>query len=122
MRTITITVFAFLIAGCFGGGPRQVSNAAVGRYGHHLHDVFYEAWVQPETVTAPSGKISVPVDIQIDKSGRVVKFQIAKPSSDPAIDDSITNIARAIRQVDPPPVTSRNDRYDLRIYFELDVK
>ena len=122
MRTIAITVFAFLIAGCFGGGPRPVSNAAVGHYGHHLHDVFYEAWVQPETVSAPSGKISVPVDIQIDKSGRVVKFQIAKSSGDPAIDDSIAAVARTIRKVDPPPITSRSDRYDLRIYFELDVK
>jgi TonB family protein len=122
MRTIAVTAFAFLVAGCFGGGPRHVSNAAVGRYGHHLHDVFYEAWSQPTTVAAPSGKISVPVDIQIDKSGRVVKFQIARSSGDPAIDDSIAAVARKIGKVDPPPVTSRNDRYDLRIYFELDVK
>ena len=56
MRTIAITVFAFLLAGCFGGGPRHVSNAAVGRYGHHLHDVFYEAWMEPETVSGAARK------------------------------------------------------------------
>jgi TonB family protein len=122
MRTIVSTSFPLLLVGCFGGGRRHVSNAAAGRYGHHLHNVFYEAWVQPKVVTAQSGKISVPVDIQIDKSGRVVKFRITKISNDPAVDNSITEIARSIRKVDPPPIPSRNDRYDLRIYFELDVK
>ena len=122
MKAIALAVTALFLAGCFGGEPRPINHAAAGRYGHHLHDVFYEAWAQPKTVTAAHGKISVPVDIQIDKRGRIVKFQIAKSSGDPAIDDSIAAIAKTIGKVDPPPITSRNDRYDLRIYFELDVK
>ena len=122
MRTIAIAVLAVFLAGCFGGGPRHFDRAALGRYGHHLHDVFYEAWRQPKVVQAPRGKISVPVDIQIDRGGRVVKFQIARSSGDRAIDDSIAAVARQIGKVDPPPATPRHDRYDLRIYFELDVK
>ena len=122
MRTIVIAILALFLAGCFGGGPRHFNRAALGRYGHHLHDVFYEAWRQPKVVRAPSGKISVPVNIQIDRHGRVVKFQIAKSSGDPAIDDSIAAVARQVGKVDPPPIIPHKDRYDLRIYFELDVK
>lgn len=124
MRRIGIVVLALVVSGCFGGGRwhHHIDRAAADRYAHRLHDVFYEAWMQPSTVTAPRGKISLPVDIQIDKDGRVAKFQITKSSGDSVIDDSIAAIAKAVRKVEPPPVTSRRGYYKLRIYFELDVK
>jgi TonB family protein len=83
---------------------------------------FYEAWVQPEGVTAPRGRIVVPVDVQIDERGRVVRFKIATSSGLRALDESIAAIRGQVKKVDPPPMSLPNGRFDLRINFELDVK
>jgi len=87
-----------------------------------MHNRFYEAWVQPRSVPAPRGKISVPVDVQIDRSGSVRRFHIAKPSGYASVDQSIGDVGRRVTKVAPPPVASSRDRFDLRIFFELDVK
>ncbi len=73
-------------------------------------------------VPAPRGKISVPVDLQINSQGRVVRFQPARSSGYPAVDASIAAMGRKVKRVLPPPFSLRDGTYDLRIYFELDVK
>lgn len=115
---------ALICAGCFGGhGSRHVADAAaVDAYSHSLHNRFYNAWVQPKTVGASRGKVSVPVDLEIDRTGRVLIFQIAKPSGHPAVDASIEAVAAKVRKVDRPPISSGSKNFALRIYFELDVK
>ncbi len=113
---------ALLLSACASGGSRVGSSREAGRYSHQMHNRFYEAWVQPRSVIAPRGKISVPVDVQIDSDGQVRRFHIAKPSSYAAIDESIREVGRRVTKVAPPPVASARDRFDLRIFFELDVK
>lgn len=114
-------VAAFCCYGCAGPAPRPFNLTATGRYGHQLHDVFYEAWEQPRAVALPRGKIAVPVKVAIDQSGRVVNFRILKASGNAKIDNSIAAVGGKIRQVQPPPFIGRGKVFKVKILFELDV-
>src|SRR5215470_1011709 len=100
------------------------SNASeFGWYGNMLHDRFYSAWIQP-TTNVPSGtKISTLVRVRIEKDGRVSKFEIAKPSGNATVNESVAAVAKQINQVDPPPTgLIKDDHYDVKINFELNTK
>lgn len=106
--------------GSAGGG----SNASeFGWYGDMLHDRFYSAWIQP-TTNVPSGtKISTLVNVRIEKDGRVSKFEIAKPSGNATVNESVAAVAKQISHVDPPPTgLIKGDHYDVKINFELNTE
>ena len=107
-------------AGSAGSG----SNASeFGWYGNMLHDRFYSAWIQP-TTNVPSGtKISTLVNVRIEKDGRVSKFEMAKPSENATVNESVAAIAKQVSQVDPPPTgLIKGDHYDVKINFELNTE
>ena len=91
--------------------------------GNMLHDRFYSAWIQP-TAKIPSGtKISTLVSVRIEKDGRVSKFEIAKPSGNATVNESVAAVAKQISQVDPPPTgLIKGDHYDVKINFELNTE
>ena len=103
-----------------GGGS---STSEFGWYGNMLHDRFYSAWIQP-TKNVPSGaKISTLVNVRIEKDGRVSKFEIAKPSENATVNESVTAVAKQVSQVDPPPTgLIKSDHYDVKINFELNTE
>jgi TonB family protein len=103
-----------------GGGS---SASEFGWYGNMLHDRFYSAWIQP-TTNVPSGtKISTLVNVRIEKDGRVAKFEIAKPSENATVNESVTAVAKQVSQVDPPPTgLIKGDHYDVKINFELNTE
>ncbi|MEP6822425.1 MAG: TonB family protein [Chthoniobacterales bacterium] len=109
---------ALLASGC-AGGKSTGSGADASAYSHRMHSRFYQAWVQPATVTAHRKKISVPVDVQIDSRGRVLAFEIEKSSGDQAVDASIAAVGQRIKKVAAPPGRTN---FRLRIFFELDVR
>jgi TonB family protein len=105
-------------------GSAGGSNASeFGWYGNMLHDRFYSAWIQP-TTNVPSGtKISTLVRVRIEKDGRVSKFEIAKPSGNATVNESVAAVAKQINQVDPPPTgLIKGDHYDVKINFELNTE
>ena len=106
--------------GSAGGGG---SASEFGWYGNMLHDRFYSAWIQP-TTNVPSGtKISALVNVRIEKDGRVLKFEIAKPSGNATVNESVAAVAKQISQVDPPPTgLIKGDHYDVKINFELNTE
>src|SRR6266480_4563086 len=101
-----------------GGGASEF-----GWYGNMLHDRFYSAWIQP-TTNVPSGtKISALVNVRIERDGRVSKFEIAKPSENATVNESVAAVAKQVSQVDPPPTGLINgDHYDVKINFELNTE
>ncbi len=96
-------------------------TAAQSHYSHELHSRFYEAWQQPSVVSAPRGKVSVPVDVEIDWRGRVNRFVLVKPSGFPRIDASVRAVRNRVRQVPAPPGQPKGTMFHLRINFDLDV-
>jgi protein TonB len=99
------------------------SASEFGWYGNMLHDRFYSAWIQP-TANVPSGaKISTLVNVRIEKDGRVSKFEIAKPSGNATVNESVAAVAKQISHVDPPPTELiKGDHYDVKINFELNTE
>ena len=106
--------------GSAGGG----SNASeFGWYGDMLHDRFYSAWIQPTTNVPSGAKISTLVNVRIEKDGRVSKFEIAKPSGNATVNESVAAVAKQISHVDPPPTgLIKGDHYDVKINFELNTE
>lgn len=113
-RTAALLALALILSGCASG--RSTDPSA---YSNRMHSRFYKAWVQPATVTARRGKISVPVDVEIDPRGRVVGFEIKKSSGDPAVDSSIAAVGQRIKNVAAPPGKTN---FSLRVFFELNVR
>jgi TonB family protein len=107
-------------AGSAAGG----SNASeFGWYGNMLHDRFYSAWIQPTTNVPSGSKISTLVNVRIEKDGHVSKFEIAKPSENATVNESVGAVAKQISQVDPPPTgLIKGDHYDVKINFELNTE
>src|SRR5262249_36512561 len=108
------------VASAKGGGS---SASEFGWYGNMLHDRFYSAWIQP-TTNVPSGtKISTLVNVRIEKDGRVSKFEIAKPSGNATVNESVAAVAKQVSHVDPPPTgLIKGDHYDVKINFELNTE
>jgi TonB family protein len=108
------------VASAKAGGS---SASEFGWYGNMLHDRFYSAWIQP-TAKVPSGaKISTLVNVRIEKDGRVSKFEIAKPSGNATVNESVAAVAKQVSQVDPPPTgLIKGDHYDVKINFELNTE
>jgi TonB family protein len=107
-------------AGSTGGGS---SLSEFGWYGNMLHDRFYSAWIQPTTNVPSGAKISTLVNVRIEKDGRVSKFEIAKPSENATVNESVVAVAKQISQVDPPPTgLIKGDHYDVKINFELNTE
>jgi len=106
-------------AGSVGGS----SSSEFGWYGNMLHDRFYSAWIQP-TANVPSGaKISTLVNVRIEKDGRVSRFEIAEPSANATVNESVAAVAKQVSQVDPPPTALiKGDHYDVKINFELNTE
>ena len=68
-------------------------------------------------------KISTLVNVRIEKDGRVSKFEIAKPSGNATVNESVAAVAKQISQVDPPPTgLIKGDHYDVKINFELNTE
>ena len=107
-------------AGKAGGGS---SASEFGWYGNMLHDRFYSAWIQPTTKVPSGTKISTLVNVRIEKDGHVSKFEIAKPSGNATVNESVAAVAKQVSQVDPPPTgLIKGDHYDVKINFELNTE
>jgi TonB family protein len=107
-------------AGTAGGGS---SASEFGWYGDMLHDRFYSAWIQPTTNIPSGAKISTLVNVRIEKDGRVSKFEIAKPSANVTVNESVAAVAKQISHVDPPPTgLIKGNHYDVKINFELNTE
>jgi TonB family protein len=107
-------------AGSTSGGS---SASEFGWYGNMLHDRFYSAWIQPTTNVPSGAKISTLVNVRIEKDGRVSKFEIAKPSANATVNESVAAVAKQVSQVDPPPTELiKGDHYDVKINFELNTE
>lgn len=104
-----------------GGGKAKGQGGAsseFGWYANMLHDRFYSEWVQPTSVVH-SAPLNVLLRIRIEKDGRISKYEIAKSSGNPVVDDSVTEAAARVKQVDALPRGLGGDYYDVKINFEL---
>jgi TonB family protein len=106
--------------GSNGTGSGKSDAATANHYGNMLHDRFYRAWQQPQTVVASGVKLSAVARIRIEKDGRVSDFKIVKPSGNVLMDESIQAAGKKVTQVDALPAGIGNSgHYDVNINFAL---
>ena len=111
------------LTGKVGSTAGGSSASEFGWYGNMLHDRFYSAWIQPTTKVPSGTKISTLVNVRIEKDGRVSKFEIAKPSANATVNESVAAVAKQISHVDSPPTgLIKGDHYDVKINFELNTE
>ena len=85
-----------------------------------LHDRFYRAWNQPQTVVASGVKLSAVARIRIEKDGRISNFKLVKPSGNVLVDESVQSAGKKVTQVDALPAGMGNGgHYDVNINFAL---
>ncbi|MDQ2866857.1 MAG: TonB C-terminal domain-containing protein [Verrucomicrobiota bacterium] len=106
--------------GSASGG--SASGKAPGWYGDMLHDRFYKAWQQPQTVVATGVKLSATARIRIEKDGRVSDFKIIRPSGNIVVDDSVKAVAGRVARVDALPASIAGAApYSVDINFALNA-
>lgn len=121
LRLLAVALGLLLLSGCAGGrSTYSGASAEASRYSHRMHNRFFEAWT-PRLSASPRGKLSVPVDVQIDRGGQILSFKIVRPSGNRDFDSSIAAVARKVTRVTPPPLGRSQHQFNLRIYFDLDV-
>jgi len=104
-------------SGRTGGGPNA---GQFSWYGSMLHDRFYSEWVQPTDIATTGEKNSVLVKLRIEKDGRISSFEVARPSGNSALDESVKALANRVSHVEPlPDGLGKGDHYDVKINFEL---
>ncbi len=87
-----------------------------------LHDRFYKAWQQPQTVVATGVKLSATARIRIEKDGRVSDFKIIRPSGNIVVDDSVKAVAGRVARVDALPASIAGAApYSVDINFALNA-
>jgi TonB family protein len=101
-------------------GSGKSDAATANYYGNMLHDRFYRAWQQPQTVLASGVKLSAIALIRIEKDGRVSDFKIVKPSPNVLVNESVQAVAKKVSQVDALPAgVGSGGHYDVNINFAL---
>lgn len=106
--------------GASGTGSGKSDAATANYYGNMLHDRFYRAWEQPQTVVASGVKLSAVARIRIEKDGRVSDFKIVKPSGNVLVDESVQSVSHKVTQVDAlPAAIGSGGHYDVNVNFAL---
>lgn len=116
----TVIVNTPLTAGAGGGtgsGSSKGSAEAAGYY-RMLHERFSSEWEQPMSVVATGAKMSALVKVRIEQDGRISEFSIARSSGNVLVDESIAEIAKRVKKVDPLPGGMGNgSHHDVMIGF-----
>jgi len=100
-----------------GGGAQSSEFAS---YGKMLHDRFFSEWTQPTTSVPAGARMSALVRIRIERDGRISKFNIIRPSGNVVIDESVAEVAKRVKRVDPLPGGLGNGSFhEVNINFEL---
>jgi TonB family protein len=106
--------------GTSGTGSGKSDAATATYYGNMLHDRFYRAWNQPQTVVSSGARLSAVARIRIEKDGRVSDFKIVKPSGNVLVDESVAAAGKKVTQVDAlPSGMGSGGHYDVNISFAL---
>lgn len=105
--------------GSLSGAAGAVSEA--NSYRKMLHDRFHSAWEQPTSIVAPGTKISALVKIRVEKDGRISDFTIVRASGNVVVDESVAEVAKRVKQVDPLPtaIARGREHFDVNINFEV---
>lgn len=100
-----------------GGGPNA---AAFLDYGQMMVRTYEQMWLVPPTVNDSLAVVSVTVTVA--RSGRVLDWQVRRPSGHSAIDKSVRETLQKVIQFEPFPASFREPQRTFNIDFNLKAK
>jgi TonB family protein len=99
------------------GGVGQ--GSANWKYFEHVHDVMYEAWVQPGS--ALDRKLIATVQLLVARDGSITDVSLRIPSGNKVMDDSVLSAARKVQRLEPPPDNLvRGDAASITVDFQVE--
>ena len=100
-----------------GGGPNA---AAFLDYGQMMVQVYERSWLLPGTLNDTTAIVSVTVTVA--RSGRVLNWEVRRPSGNSAIDRSVRETLQKVLQFEPFPASFRDAQRTFNIDFNLKAK
>lgn len=100
-----------------GGGPNA---AAFLDYGQMMVRIYEQAWLVPPNLNDSLAVVSITVTVA--RNGRVLDWQVNKPSSNSAIDKSVRETLQKVIQFEPFPASFRESQRTFNIDFNLKAK
>lgn len=100
-----------------GGGPNAM---AFLEYGQMMVQVYERSWLLPGTLNDSTAVVSVTVTVA--RSGRVLNWEVRRPSGNSAIDKSVRETLQKVIQFEPFPASFREAQRTFNIDFNLKAK
>ena len=100
-----------------GAGPNA---AAFFEYGQMMVQVYERSWLLPGTLN--NGTAVVGVTVTVARSGRVLNWELRRPSGNSAIDKSVRETLQKVIQFEPFPTSFREGQRTFNIDFNLKAK
>ena len=85
-----------------------------------VHDLMYEAWVQPGQAVNFDKKLVATVLLRVARDGRILDARLQNPSGNKLMDDSALAAARDVPRLDPLPEGLGGDTADISVNFRLE--
>lgn len=100
-----------------GAGPNA---AAFLEYGQMMVQVYERSWLLPGTLNNSTAIVGVTVTVA--RSGRVLNWEVRRPSGNSAIDKSVRETLQKVIQFEPFPASFREAQRTFNIDFNLKAK
>lgn len=100
-----------------GGGPNA---AAFLDYGQMMVRIYEQMWLVPANLSDSLSIVGVTVTVA--RNGRVLEWQLLKPSGNSAIDRSVRETLQKVIQFEPFPASFRESQKTFNIDFNLKAK
>ncbi|NBV25474.1 MAG: TonB family protein, partial [Proteobacteria bacterium] len=100
-----------------GGGPNAL---AFLDYGQMMVRIYEQMWLVPGTLSDSLSVVGVTVTVA--RNGRVLDWQISKPSGNSAVDKSVRETLQKVIQFEPFPASFRESQRTFNIDFNLKAK
>jgi TonB family protein len=100
-----------------GAGPNA---AAFLEYGQMMVQVYERSWLLPGTLNDTTAVVGVTVTVA--RSGRVLNWEVRRPSGNSAIDKSVRETLQKVIQFEPFPASFREAQRTFNIDFNLKAK
>ncbi len=100
-----------------GSGPNA---AAFLDYGQMMVRIYEQAWLVPPNLSDSLAVVNVSVTVA--RNGRVLDWQVNKPSSNSAVDKSVRETLQKVIQFDAFPASFREPQRTFNIDFNLKAK
>ncbi|RYD40703.1 MAG: hypothetical protein EOP83_34900, partial [Verrucomicrobiaceae bacterium] len=103
-----------------GKGSGAGGTSDFGWYHGIIRDRFHSTWQQPVSIVRSTQDFVTRLKIRIARDGKILHREIAVPSGNAVMDQSVLTAAEQVTQIDALPSGLGGEFYEISIDFKLD--